>query len=1125
MLKALGIIGFSALMAATVFVGILMLAETARAQVVPAQNQIIPSAYFGDGYLISTSTSPTHKLGAALIDLAGAFITGILGVPNGGTGSTTLTGILRGDGTNSIKTLLIGTGLSYDGTTLSSTGQPAGNYITALTGDVTATGPGSVAATLATVNANTGAWGSATQAPVITLNGKGLATAASNVTITPAVGSITGLGTNVATALGINVGTAGSFVVNGGALGTPSSGTLTNATGLPIIAGTTGTLTVARGGTGTTTAPSGQLLYGGGDGTYQSIATTTVTCAGTASCTTFTIPGVTPITITGSGGGSGGGNVSTSSAETATRVPFWTSTAGTPALLSGGESTFAYNATDNRLSVTYASTTGISTSYASSTLAFFGNASTSQLGVNDKIIYTADPDTGVNFAANTSSLIANNNIVHWNGSAWYPANSGSRDLGINSTNLWNRLFVNYASTTGISTSYASSTSAFFGSATIGSITGLLKGTAGLVSQAVAGTDYVAGGTGSTNQFTYFTGAGTIAGDTDFTLDAAVGRATFTYASTTALSSAHASSTDLRAGVLRINGIADGCLNIASGVVGGTGSACGSGGASFGQTWEINGSGFLAPTTTIDVFVPDKLRFDAANTYIEYNNPGFVFNTPDFISFGTGSAAGLTIDTTDGFFLNNNYGIRQREAGSTIRTILNIDTSDILTVGNSVLPTVIEGNAVTIPDVTNGTLYADSTGLLSPQTGTTGVCVEWGANGSLVDAASAAACGGGGGGGPQVFATTSPFSGLSIAYIPESNDVDVVFGDSTGATSTAKFWWDVSDSISYIGQIGSTDATTVYVPDGEATTTMGVDASANVFAISMTDVLGVLDSLLITSTSTVQTNTSSLANFVDDLAVRVGIATANYLGFGGLLDQFTVRGRINQEGWSQAFCDSSPSFQISADGQFCGQYWFAEDGTATLTSLSTTNSGYTYNQLATTIANDGAGVWLGGLNTGWITAATSTPILEVNARINTVQNATTTNFFIGFTNVNYSGTAIDTLPTAGCFFTASSTQANWRAVCRTALATGTYEDTGIASSSVTTGTGNFRRFRIELDSTTARFYVMTPSGTLVKTNEINHGLTTQNLNAGIHYARTQGTAAVNFDFFGLRTWWAQFTPAF
>jgi hypothetical protein len=51
---------------------------------------------------------------------------------------------------------------------------------------------------------------------------------------------ITSFGTGVATALGINTGSSGAFVVNGGALGTPSSGTLTNATGLPIATGVSG---------------------------------------------------------------------------------------------------------------------------------------------------------------------------------------------------------------------------------------------------------------------------------------------------------------------------------------------------------------------------------------------------------------------------------------------------------------------------------------------------------------------------------------------------------------------------------------------------------------------------------------------------------------------------------------------------------------------------------------------------------------------------------------------------------------------------------------------------------------------------------------------------------------------
>jgi hypothetical protein len=100
--------------------------------------------------------------------------------------------------------------------------QAAGNYITALTGDVTASGPGSAAATLATVNSNVGSFTNSS----ITVNAKGLIIAASSGTapVTSVSGTTNQItstgGTTPVLALANPLTTPGGITASGAILGT-----------------------------------------------------------------------------------------------------------------------------------------------------------------------------------------------------------------------------------------------------------------------------------------------------------------------------------------------------------------------------------------------------------------------------------------------------------------------------------------------------------------------------------------------------------------------------------------------------------------------------------------------------------------------------------------------------------------------------------------------------------------------------------------------------------------------------------------------------------------------------------------------------------------------------------------
>ena len=324
---------------------------------------------------------------------------------------------------------------------------------------------------------------------------------------------------------------------------------------------------------------------------------------------------------------------------------------------------------------------------------------------------------------------------------------------------------------------------------------------------------------------------------------------------------------------------------------------------------------------------------------------------------------------------------------------------------------------------------------------------------------------------EYFSGVNTAVGTSSLYIATSQNVGI------GTTSPYA-------KLSVQGTAGLTDA--FAVASSTLATMFNVTANGRVGIGSSTPwgTLSIIDSIsgsyfpgVITATSTADLPyfgwTASTSEYAGS-AVRILAGNPSaYMSSADSLDQLLLNGRINTGDWKQLECASdfnSKTAQITGDitgsvmsttlGKPCGDFSYIEDANGVADFVVTTGSGYIRLRPgatgATVVAGDGFG--LAG-TTAFLRHATNTPVYLATVRPGAVQNASTSIYMLGFSaatgvSANYATDAQD-----GCFFVASSTKANWQAVCRSTTAT--IVDTGVASSTVTTGDSAWRQFRIDM----------------------------------------------------------------
>ena len=782
-------------------------------------------------------------------------------------------------------------------------------------------------------------------------------------------------------------------------------------------------------------------------------------------------------------GGSGSSAIATSSSESTTQIPYWTSTAGTPATLSGGENVFAYDSILDKLSVPNASTTNITAllnaRFGSTATSTFNSAGVLNLAGLTSTLLKTDSSNNVVSAINgvdyIGTLFRDWNIV---GGSLVPTSTIGITVQASSTiaglTMANSTTTNATTSISLALSYITSKM-------------LKTNSTGGVIAAVDGVDFL----GPTLFRDWNIVNNTLAPTSTIGIvvqaSSTINGLTMNTSSTTrATTTIQYIVNDLKLGVDGIlASAADGVLTLL-GIGNGNDEnlTLDFDNASANTVTIASGTGVSTTTFSSIGVAATRFKSTASSTLA-----GLVLSDTNCTGFSAGGV--LTVDANGQVVCDNDDTGGGGLSGGSPGAIVSWVTTSTVTATSTLNFTAFNATST---EATSTILGKLSVGSSTPSiscffcVGTTSPIFQINSNGQVGFGAV--------NNGPTKFTFgngSNPNVNPNVMFMVQ--DVadaragvavgDKFIGFKSASNKLGLFGFDYLAGAAldivmqeFGGKVGigtttpwatlSVMPTTFNANIPLFTIATSTNASSTVFHIFATN------NPLITTDSAPQSSIYSN----NESGARVSIGESSYFN-GTNPDQLYLNGRMNTGQWTYAPCDDFHGVLTTTltanTASVCGPAWHYRvdtGGTINTTPNGTPAGVDSYllqHAAAGAVANAGAGFFMGSAT--WLRAATNTPVFEMNIQtaISSTaigqNNIASSSFFGGFTNLNPAGGALEVAPTAGCFFTATSTQPNIMAACVTSISDQKIIDTGLATTSTTV-----RKLRIEMDANGARFYV-------------------------------------------------------